>query len=53
MLPLEQIVYHMLKDKREYFDSGAAAYEDKYKEQMLKNLRRKAKLGMKLIPTTV
>lgn len=23
----------MLKDKREYVDSGAAAYEDKYKEQ--------------------
>ena len=43
----------MLKDKREYVDSGATAYEDKYKEQVLKNLKRKAaKLGMKLIPAT-
>ena len=43
----------MLKDKREYVDSGATAYEDKYKGQVLKNLKRKAKLGRKLVPTTV
>jgi len=44
----------MLKDKHEYVDSGATAYEDKYKEQVLKNLKRKAaKLGMKLLLTTV
>ena len=34
--------------------SGATAYEDKYKEQVLKNLKRKAaKLGMMLVPATV
>ena len=43
----------MLKDKRAYVHSGAAAYEDKYKEQVLKNLKRKtAKLGMKLVLAT-
>jgi hypothetical protein len=51
---IARIVYHMLKDKREYVDSGATAYEDKYKEQVLKNLKRKAaKLGMKLVPATI
>jgi hypothetical protein len=54
MLPLERIVYHMLKGKRAYVDREATAYEDKYKEQVLKNLKRKAaKLGMKLVPATI
>jgi len=28
---IARIVYHMLKDKREYVDSGATAYEGQYK----------------------
>jgi hypothetical protein len=33
--------------------SGVTAYEDKYKEQVLKNLKRKAaKLGMKPVLAT-
>ena len=47
------IVYHMLKDKTEYVDRGATYYEEKYREQMVKNLERKAaKLGLKVVPIT-
>ncbi len=50
---MARIVYHMLKDKHDYVDPGAACYEDKYRAQALKNLKRKAaKLGMKLVPAT-
>ena len=50
---IARIVYHMLKDKREYVDHGADYYERKYQEQALKRLKRQAaKLGMKLVPAT-
>jgi len=50
---IARIIYHMLKDKREYVDHGADHYEQKYQEQALKKLKRQAaKLGMKLIPAT-
>jgi transposase len=48
---IARIVYHMLKDKREYVDHGADYYEHKYQEQVLKRLKRQAaKLGMQLVP---
>lgn len=50
---IARIVYHMLKDQRPYVDHGADYYEQKYQEQAIKNLKRKAaKLGMKLVPAT-
>jgi len=39
----------MLKGKRDYVDPGAASYEDEYRAQALKNLKRNAKLGIKLV----
>lgn len=46
------IVYRMLKDKVEYVDRGADYYEDKYRQQVIRNLKRKAaKLGMELVPS--
>jgi hypothetical protein len=51
---MARIVYPMLTDKRAFVDRGATAYEDPYKEQVLKNLKRQAaKLGMKLVPATI
>jgi len=48
---IARIVYHMLKDKREYVDHGADWYDHKYQEQLLKRLKRQAaKLGMQLVP---
>lgn len=45
------IVYHMLKDKTEYVDRGADYYEEKYRQQVVRNLKRKAaKLGLKVVP---
>jgi hypothetical protein len=50
---IARIVYHMLKDKREYFDHGADYYEHKYQKQVLKRLERQAaKLGLQLVPAT-
>ena len=47
------IVYSMLKDKTSYVDRGAAYYEEKYQERVVKNLERKAaKLGFKVVPIT-
>lgn len=47
------IVYHMLKDKTEYVDRGAAHYEEKYRQRVINNLKRKAaKLGLKVVPVT-
>jgi len=39
---IARIVYHMLKDKREYVDHGADYYEHKYQEQALNKLERQA-----------
>jgi transposase len=50
---IARIVYHMLKDKTPYRTCDADAYEQKYQEQALNALKRKAaKLGMKLVPAT-
>jgi len=48
---IARIVYHMLKYKEEYVDSGAAYYEERCRERAIKNLERKAtRLGMKVVP---
>jgi hypothetical protein len=45
------IVYHMLKERRPYKDQGATYYEEKYRERVVANLRRRAKeLGLELVP---
>jgi transposase len=46
------IVYHMLKEGRPYKDQGAAYYEEKYRQRLVANLRRRAhELGLDLVPT--
>jgi transposase len=45
------IVYHMLKDKTDYIDRGAAYYEEKHRQRAISNLKRKAaKLGFVVMP---
>jgi len=45
------IVYHMLKEGRAYKDPGAAYYEEKYRQRMVENMRRRAReLGFDLVP---
>lgn len=45
------IVYHMLREGRPYKDQGAAYYEEKYRQRVVENLRRRAKdLGLNLVP---
>ena len=49
---IARTVYHLLKDKTPYQDSGADAYEQKAKERDLAHLRKKAaKLGYTLTAT--
>src|SRR3972149_3634106 len=49
---IARTVYHLLKDKTPYQDSGAEAYEQKAKERDLAHLRKKAaKLGYTLTAT--
>ena len=48
---IARIVYHMLKDKREYIDHGADYYKHTHQEQVLKKLKRQAaKLGVQFVP---
>ena len=47
------IVYHMLKEGRPYQDSGAAYYDEQYRQRVINNLRRRAtELGLDLVPAT-
>jgi transposase len=40
----------MMKTRMEYKDLGVEYYQNRYKERMLRNLKRKAKaLGLKLV----
>jgi transposase len=49
---IARIVYHLIKDHKEYVDPGAAYYEEKYRERAIANLKRKAaKFGMQVVPT--
>ena len=44
------IVYHMLKEKHSYRDSGQEVYELRFKEHSVKNLKRRAKeMGFELV----
>jgi hypothetical protein len=48
---IARIFYHMLKSKQPYQDPGQAYYEHKYRERVINNLKRKAKLlGLELVP---
>ena len=51
---LARIIYSLLRDGGKYQDSGEAAYEERYRDRMLKGLRRKAKqLGYELVKMAV
>jgi transposase len=48
---LARLVYFMLKNRTEYVDPGPDYYEQKYRERVVRNLRRKAhELGLELVP---
>jgi transposase len=48
---LARIIYFMLKRREPYHDFGVDAYEQQYRERLLRNLnRRAAKLGFRLEP---
>lgn len=49
---LARIFYFMLKDRKPYQDPGQDYYEQKYRERVINNLKRRAKeLGMDLVPS--
>jgi transposase len=51
---IARIFYHLWRTKEPYVDSGAAYYEEKYRQRTLDSLKRKAKqLGFDLIPQPV
>jgi transposase len=48
---LARIFYHMLKHRQEYADPGRDYYEQQYRNRVIKNLQRRARvLGMELVP---
>jgi transposase len=50
---LARLVYRMLKFGEAYVDKGIEYYEQKYREQEIKALHRKANaLGLRLSPLT-
>lgn len=49
---IARIFYEMLKNQTEYKDLGVDYYQNRYKERMLKNLKRSAKaFGLELVDT--
>ena len=47
---IARIFYEMLKTRTEYKDLGVDHYQTRYKERMLRNLKRKAKaFGLELV----
>jgi transposase len=47
---LATIIYNMLKNKTEYIESGQAYYETKYRDRMVKSLKKRAQsLGFRVI----
>lgn len=51
---LAVIIYNMIKNKTRYSDLGANYYEEKYKNRIINNIKRKAKtLGFSLNPIQV
>lgn len=50
---LARIFYHMLKNRQSYHDPGQDYYEQKYRERVITNLKRRAKeLGLELVPSS-
>jgi transposase len=48
---LAKLIYRMLKQKISYNDMGQDYYEQRYKERLIRNLKRKAALlGLELLP---
>ena len=48
---LARIFYSMLKNGTEYVDQGQDYYEEKYRDRVMKNLKKRAaSLGLDLIP---
>ncbi|WP_370696084.1 transposase, partial [Legionella pneumophila] len=48
------IIYNMLRHGVDYIESGQAYYDEKYRERMIKNLKRKAtEFGMSLIENQI
>jgi transposase len=49
---LARIFYFMLKNRKTYHDPGQDYYEQKYRERVINNLKRRAKeLGLELVPS--
>jgi hypothetical protein len=49
---LARIFYYMLRDRKTYNDPGQDYYEQKYRQRIITNLKRRAKeLGLELIPS--
>ena len=49
---LARLIYSMLSKSEEYTDQGQAYYEERYRQRVLHNLKRRAQqLGMTLVPT--
>jgi len=47
---IARIYYHLLKTGEEYVDGGARAYEEKYRERVVSNLKKRARgLGYELV----
>ena len=50
---LARIVYRMLKYKEAYVDKGQDYYDQKYRQQQLRMLQKKAaELGLQLVQST-
>ena len=48
---IARLVYLMIRNAMPYKDSGCAAYEERYRERVIRNLERRAKaLGLRLLP---
>jgi hypothetical protein len=51
---LARLVYSMLKNGTTYADLGQDYYEERYRSQLIQNMKRKAKqLGFDLVPVEV
>jgi len=51
---LARIVYSMLKHGTAYVDTGHDAYEQRYRDRVIRNLTQRAKaLGLELVPATI
>ena len=48
---IARIVYLMIRNATPYEESGSAAYEQRYRERVIRNLQQRAKaLGLSLVP---